>query len=105
MNLNKRHSVSKLQKEINKELSNLKIKRNFSYSSFPSYDSLRSSFSKSVQSIFLDGQNKKAKNSSFKEKSPSPKSLVNESKMGRSQEAMGLKNPKSTAGKLKKKKS
>lgn len=105
MNLNKRHSVSNLQKEINKELSNLKVKRNFSFTSFPSYDSLRSSFSKSVQSIFQEGSDKKTKNSSFKERSPSPKSLIKELKLGRSQETMGLKNPKSTGGKLKKKKS
>ena len=33
MSVSKGHSVSKLQKEINKELSNLKLKKNFSLTS------------------------------------------------------------------------
>ncbi len=66
MNISKRHSVSKLQKEINKELSNLQIKRNFSLTSLPSYDSLRSSFSRSVKSIFLDEECKHANIKSFR---------------------------------------
>jgi hypothetical protein len=105
MSLSKRHSVNKLQKEINKELANLQNKRTFSLTSFPSQDSLRSSFSKSVKSIFFDEDAKNRKNLSFKDKSPSPKSFMKESKLGRSQDVVGLKNLKNHTGKLKKKKS
>jgi len=105
MSTSKRHSVSKLQKEINRELANLHVKRNFSLTSLPSQDSLRSSFSKSVRSIFIDDDSKNRKNQSFKDKSPSPKSLMKECKLGRSQDVIGLKKLKSETGKLKKKKS
>jgi hypothetical protein len=104
MNTSKRHSVTKLQKEINKELVNLQIKRNLSLTTLPSQDSLRSSFSKSVKSVFFDEGSKNRKNLSFKDKSPSPKSFIKESKLGRSQDVIGLKNLKSQTGKLKKKK-
>ena len=103
MSLSKRSSLSKLQKEINKELANLQIKRNFSLTTLPSQSSLRSSFSKSVKSIFFDEGSHNRNNQSFKDKSPSPKSLAKEPKMGRSHDVVGIKNAKSYVGKLKKK--
>ena len=103
MSLSKRSSVTKLQNEINKELANLQIKRNFSLTTLPSQSSLRSSFSKSVKSIFFDDSSHNRKNQSFKDKSQSPKSIAKEPKMGRSQDVVGIKNAKNYAGKLKKK--
>ena len=103
--MSKRHSVTKLQKEIHKELANLQIKRNFSLTSLPSQDSLRSSFSKSVKSIFFDEGTINRKNLFLKERSTSPKSFVKEFKLGRSQDVVGLKKIKCPVQKLKKKKS
>jgi hypothetical protein len=103
MSISKRASVTKLQLEINKELANLQIKRNFSLTTLPSQTSLRSSFSKSVKSIFFDDASHNRKNQSFKNKSPSPQSTPKESKLGRSQDVIGLKVLKSQTGKLKKK--
>jgi hypothetical protein len=103
MSISKRASVTKLQLEINKELANLQIKRNFSLTTLPSQTSLRSSFSKSVKSIFFDEASHNRKNQSFKNKSPSPQSTPKEPKLGRSQDVIGLKVLKSQTGKLKKK--
>lgn len=103
MIVNKGNSVNKLQREIHRDLSTSKMRRECSLTTFSRGHGSRENLLKSVKSVFIEDEMKVKKKKAVVDKRSLEKSVIKGVKVCKTEEAVKFKSQKSRGDKLKKK--